>query len=365
MQRNLCRQVLAAGGDLIPLLAPPALTDGMGLMNPSVLVRGDEVLCNIRQTNYTLWHCENDQLFNNGWGPLVYLNPEKDVHLRTKNILCRLGDDYQVAEAHLVDTSLWDIPAVWEFVGLEDARLLELNGKLYLCGVRRDLTPVGQGNGPIRIYDGLPKTQGGDGRMELSELEVTRNTVREVARFRIETPVDKNSYLEKNWMPILDQPWQWVKWCNPTEVVRVSLAKSYPKQYRVEDGKPVLRPTVDSERVLLREQQLQGIPDLRGGSHVLRIGAHRIALTHTVIHQRNELGLKDAQYPHRIVVWDLDWNVVKVSEGFLFMDGEIEFCCGAALHKGNLLVTFGFQDNAAFILKTPLPFLEELVGVKL
>jgi hypothetical protein len=264
-----------------------------------------------------------------------------------------------------VDTSLWDIKEAWEFIGLEDARLLELNGKLYLCGVRRDLTPSGQGTGPIGMNNGLMQTRGGDGRMELSELEVRGDVVREVARFRIETPVDKKAYLEKNWMPISDMPWQWVKWCNPTEVVRVSLSKPYPKQYRVEDGKPVLRPTVDSEQTFLADKVAEGIPDLRGGSHVLRIGDHRIAAVHSVIHQKNELGLKDAQYPHRFIVWDLDWNVVKVSEPFLFMDGEIEFCCGAALHNGNLLISFGFQDNAAFILKAPLAFVEELVGVKL
>jgi hypothetical protein len=35
------------------------------------------------------------------------------------------------------------------------------------------------------------------------------------------------------------------------------------------------------------------------------------------------------------------------------MDGEIEFCCGLAEWKGDLLLSFGFQDNAAYLLHIP------------
>ena len=36
------------------------------------------------------------------------------------------------------------------------------------------------------------------------------------------------------------------------------------------------------------------------------------------------------------------------------MDGDIEFCCGMALEGRHLLITFGFQDNAAYLLKLPI-----------
>jgi len=35
------------------------------------------------------------------------------------------------------------------------------------------------------------------------------------------------------------------------------------------------------------------------------------------------------------------------------MDAEIEFCCGLAQKGEDLLISFGFQDNSAFILKMP------------
>ena len=58
--------------------------------------------------------------------------------------------------------------------------------------------------------------------MELSEIEITNDKVIEINRYRIGVP-DKTSYCEKNWMPIIDKPFHFVKWSNPTEIVKVSL----------------------------------------------------------------------------------------------------------------------------------------------
>jgi len=35
------------------------------------------------------------------------------------------------------------------------------------------------------------------------------------------------------------------------------------------------------------------------------------------------------------------------------MDGLVEFCIGMGELDDNFIITFGFQDNAAFILSTP------------
>jgi hypothetical protein len=44
------------------------------------------------------------------------------------------------------------------------------------------------------------------------------------------------------------------------------------------------------------------------------------------------------------------------------LGGDIEFVTGAAIYKGDLLVSFGFQDNAAFILRMPSAVVDELVS---
>lgn len=143
-------------------------------------------------------------MFQHQWGPLTYVHPENDMHLRTTNYYLELDSNLNVVRHNKIDTSKFDTyDPMWDFVGLEDARIVRWNEKLYITGVRRDTTTNGQG------------------RMELSEIQVNSDSVVEVSRFRIPPPKDPNSYCEKNWMPVIDKPFHFVKWCNPTEVVKV------------------------------------------------------------------------------------------------------------------------------------------------
>ena len=101
------------------------------------------------------------------------------MHLRTHNYYCELDDSLNIARYNKIDMSFGDTyEPKWEFVGLEDARIMRWNGKLYISGVRRDTTTNGQG------------------RMELSEIVVTPDTVKEVSRFRIPAPNNPDSYCE-------------------------------------------------------------------------------------------------------------------------------------------------------------------------
>lgn len=132
------------------------------------------------------------------------MHPENDRTLRTTNFYFELDSEMDIKVSHKVDTSELDVTPVWEFIGLEDARLVKWEDKLFMIGVRRDTKP------------------NGEGRMELSEIEVTSKGVKEINRIRIQSP-DPKSYCEKNWMPILDMPYHMVKWTNPTEVVRLNI----------------------------------------------------------------------------------------------------------------------------------------------
>ena len=42
------------------------------------------------------------------------------------------------------------------------------------------------------------------------------------------------------------------------------------------------------------------------------------------------------------------------------MDTRIEFCCGLVYKDNNFIISYGFQDNAAFALKMPENVLEKL-----
>ena len=42
------------------------------------------------------------------------------------------------------------------------------------------------------------------------------------------------------------------------------------------------------------------------------------------------------------------------------MDAMIEFSCGLIIKDNNLIITYGYQDNAAYALKMPLPLLDKI-----
>lgn len=323
---NFVTKTLEAGGSIHPLLIPIEMgTNGTGLFNPSVYIDNGEIIVNVRHCQYTIYHAELGK-FEHQWGPLCYLCPEDDLTLTTTNYLCKMNSDLTPKKIYRVDTSKLDVTPIWEFVGLEDCRIMRWDGKLYYCGVRRDTTPNGQG------------------RMELSEIVVDDKSAREVSRYRIPSTFKDDSYCEKNWVPILDMPYHFIKWSNPTEIVKVDMEKKTTEQVFL--GTYVPMPY-----------------DFRGGSQVIRYGDKFITIAHVLTKfHKSEAGRKNAQYRHCFIVWDKDWNVVKYGDIFDFMGGEIEFCCGLAEYNGNFLVTFGFQDNAAYILNVPRSVIEEFVN---
>ena len=323
---NLAKLVLERGGSNTPLKTSSEHTNGTGLCNPSIFVDGDNILAVLRHVGYDMYHSEFQQKFQGRWGPLSYLHPESDQTLRTTNYFCYLNKDLSVKEYFKVDTSELDVPAVWEFIGLEDARIVKWDDRYFICGVRRDTKP------------------NGEGRMELSEIEIKDSSVKEIGRYRIQPPLNVDSYCEKNWMPINDMPFHFVKWTNPTEVVKVNLENR------------------SSETIALVPQKLQTKQEMRGGSNVIKWGKYRLGIIHECTFWYNEGSNKDSIYYHRLILWDKDWNIVKYSDEINFMTAQIEFVCGTAKVGNDLVITYGYQDNAAFALTVPKKLVEELLN---
>jgi len=321
---NFAQKCFNYGGSIYPLIIPSDLNSGLGLMNPSVYIHNDKVLVNLRAVNYTFYHSEK-KLFQHPYGPLTYIHPEDDIHLRTWNYYLELDENYNIVRTNKIDTSKFPEKELWEFVGLEDARIFCWDGKLYTSGVRRDLDTIGTG------------------RMELCEIEVHDDEVVEVSRLRIEPPNDPNSYCEKNWMPFLDLPYHYIKWSNPTEIVKVD-----PENQT-------------SETIFLGERK--NIPrDLRGGSQVISWKDYYVAITHEVDLFQSETDRKDAVYRHRICFWDKNFNLIKWTDDFSIMGGHVEFCVGLIQQGTDFLMSFGFQDNAAYLLKFPEKVFEDIIN---
>lgn len=323
---NFVKYCVERGGSIHPLLVPSNTMVGPSLMNPSILNIDGKLLVNLRNVNYVLYHAE-DGINEHVWGPLCYLHSEQNAVLATHNILCFLDDNFSINSSSIVDTSLLDVKPLWEFIGLEDSRLVYWDNKLFLSGVRRDTTTNGQG------------------RMELSEILIDKNQAREISRQRLPAPDPNNSYCEKNWMPIIDRPYEYVKWTNPTEVVKYN---------------PIDKTTITKN--LTQYQQLN-TRDLRGGSQVIPYNDHYLAVLHEVDLFKSEAGRKNATYRHRFAVWDKDFNLLRVSPLFDFMEGKIEFACGVTEYNDKILVTFGFQDNIAYLLVMPKDIINEILGL--
>ena len=321
---NFAKLALKNGGVIKSLLINFQDLSGPSLMNPSVLVVDGKILVNIRNVNYTLYHSELNR-FEHMWGPLSYIHPENDMHLRTTNYIAELNDDLDIIQYTKIDTSQFDnYKPQWDFVGLEDCRLVEWENKLYLCGVRRDLDTKGTG------------------RMELSEIVINGSTVKEVSRYRIPGPPPDTEYCMKNCTPILDKPFHLLKWTNPTALMKFDISGKETEIF--EYSSPKLE------------------TDLRGGSQVIPYKNGYLSVLHETNLYTSEQGKKNATYRHRFVVWNKDFKLQKVSKLFSFLNMKIEFCCGMCEYKNDYLITFGAQDNAAYIMKISKSLVENFIN---
>ena len=322
---NFSQTVLNSGGTIKPLIISSEHNSGLGIMNPSIYNYHGKLIVNLRAVNYTFYHSEK-KLFQHPYGPLTYLHPENDIKLRTWNYYLELNDECDIVRVNKIDTSKFVEKELWEFIGLEDARIFEWEGKLYTCGVRRDLDTIGTG------------------RMELCEIEIREDSVVELSRFRIPTPGNDDEYCSKNWMPIIDKPYHFVKWSNPTEIVKVD-----------PENKTCETVFVGNYREIGR--------DLRGGSQIVSWRDHYIAITHEVDLFKSETGRKDAVYRHRVCLWDKDFNLVKWTNDFSIMGGDVEFCVGLTQKGDDFYMTYGFQDNASYLLKFPQKVFEDMFDI--
>jgi hypothetical protein len=145
-------------------------------------------------------------------------------------------------------------------------------------------------------------------------------------------------------MPVIDKPFHYIKWTNPTESVIADIETLTTKQLHCGDN------------------YVSDIRDIRGGSQLVPWKDGYVAITHEVSLWKDSLARKDGFYRHRIVTWDKNLqNPIWGKSDFTFLGGEIEFCCGLAFKDNMFLVTFGFQDNSACLMGIPEKIFEELL----
>jgi hypothetical protein len=325
---NLTKKILDMGGIIEPICIDNNDSNGTGLCNASLLYNDNILHMILRNVEYTLHSSENEQKYQTCFeGPLSYYHKDNDLTLRTTNFYCIIDKEtLKIKKYNKIDTSKYDITPIWTFIGLEDARIVYWDNRYYAIGVRRDTTTNGQG------------------RMEFSELKIDENSVKEISRTRIEVE-DKESYCEKNWMPIKSKPFHFVKWSNPTEIVKVDLENKIANQ------------------IYISENKINLPFDLRGGSQLIDWYDNTyLAIVHECkFVSQNLNGYKDADYFHRFIIWNSDWSINYISEPFNFMTAKVEFCTGLEEVDNNIIISFGFQDNACYAIKLSKNNLNQLI----
>lgn len=329
MYDNLVKFIIENGGKIENIVIPYNITNGTGLCNPSLLYNDEKLYLNLRHVEYTLFCSEgNPPLYSTYEGPISYYHEDKDLNLRTNNFFCEIDKEtLELKSFRKIDTSSLDTEPKWNFIGLEDARLIFWDNIYYVCGVRRDTNPTGIG------------------RMELCEIDIVsdKNKVIEKSRNRIEVK-DINSYCEKNWMPIKDMPFHFIKWTNPTEIVKINLQEKFADQVMLSD----------------KYEPLEF--DLRGGSQLVKWKDKYISIVHECkFIPKNINNYKDAYYYHRFVVWNEDFSINKISDTFTFMTGKIEFCIGLEIIDNDVYIAYSFQDNLSYIVKCKTSLLDNIL----
>lgn len=317
-KNNFVKYCLSHGATVHPMGEAEYEHPIVALCNPSVCVVEDKIISNLRGVNYHLWHSDRET-YNSVYGPTCYITENHDMHLRTENY---------VGELYKKHTKINNpSPARWEFVGLEDIRLVYWEGKLYATGVRRDYWYKGEG------------------RMVLAEIDLEGNYRNEVI-----LEIEGANFCEKNWMPVSDLPYHYIRWVNPTQLVRVD-----PITGSCEIVKEIPLPATSFVDFEGRQ--------MRGSSQVVRVQDRYIAVIHTVHLEYNEKGEKcKTDYAEQIIVWDTDFNLVYLSEPFYFADFTIEFTTGLAYKDGIFYFPFALQDNIPFCIEVPEAVLERYLN---
>ena len=325
--KTLSKQIIEYGGEIKPLDLKIFNRPLHGYFNPSIFNDQGSLYLNLRSCDYTIFHSEKGStfLYNNS---LNYFGVEGKSTFTTKNYFAYISTKYLKPEfGCVVVTDEFDKEPQWRFTGLEDARLVKWDGKFYLCGTRRDTESTGIG------------------RMELSEIVVEHAYSKEVKRYRIPTPGDDSSYCEKNWMPIVSKPYHFVKWTNPTEVVK----------YDINTNK--------CQTVVLKEESDKLSNNLRGGSQIIDWGEeHYLGIVHQSYHSYDDQNRFDNEYKQQFILWDSEWNIVKYSPQFSVMGAKIEFISSLTICYGDVIITFGHQDNSSYILRVSQNFVEEILN---
>ena len=202
--------------------------------------------------------------------------------------------------------------------GLEDGRLVSWNGKLYIYGTRWDKV---RDKGCICIY----------------ELDENRGPINEI----IIRPQGTGN-CEKNWGAVEDKPFTFIYSNNPLDVIQVNKK---------------------GECQLIKHNEKNETIDkwIKGSTQVVRYDENTyISMVHTN-DWREVDGISYSDYLTAFVFYDNDFNIIKMSDWFVFKSPMCEFTCGLAIHDNDVYITYSQLDCTSHLVVTNKETIEKFI----
>lgn len=304
--KKLVEFALANGGtdSVVPIPSKYRFYNGIASINPTIVDYKNKLFLNSRIVNYyKIYSTENFPILPTDWpNQIVQSN---NSYLLSENIL-------QIP--NLKEETELEIPFYFNSVynGLEDARFVVWNDKMYVYGTRFDVI---ENKGIIVIY-------------ELNDEQEVCSVI---------NVCNEDTYIEKNWMAIPDKPFHFIYDCNISQVVKVD--RNSGNYETVKTG-------------VWHGEEYQ----LRGNTPLSRLDDNTyITVAHTsYIEDSNNMN-----YKFKFLFYDNDFNVIKSSDWFVFKNEMCEFCCGMSITNGNVNIAYSVLDCDSFIVSFPISKLND------
>ena len=310
---NLVKESVGCGGNLGYIRGDIIKKKGVG--NSSIEKLGDKIYVTYRVCDYTFISFRyNNRDKKSCWYPNITEFP--DSKFGSENVIGILNKDTLSVENQ---TQFLKNPDKGKFLysGYEDVRLINWGGKLH-ASCSKPNAVQGMSNIPMMII-GLNENFG-------SEFEINC----------------KIADVEKNWMPVEGQP----------------------MTYLYSTGSPlcVIKISEKEATLVKRDDNIKFETFYKGSTQARLYKDHYVVMVHYNETSNDENGMLCYKYFHKFLVYDKDWNFVRESEPFAFMDYTVEFSCGFLIDGGFVYTTFSIFDNVSFVLKTPIAYFDWLVG---
>lgn len=234
-------------------------------------------------------------------GRKYVIHDPKNV-VRTDNYLGRLRPNGELLEPRLMRDLDPSPRQKTNIVGYEDVRLVSVKDRL---------------TGSATVCDRFP-----DERRRIARLHLT--SAGNVRRADVQT---SNQLHEKNWMPLsVDGKFTWIYSVDPTAVLPGPLRRC-----------------------------LFALDHLRGGAAICFKDGY-LCVMHEVIDKP-----QGRVYLHRFVKMDGKFNVTAVSPAWVFAHRGVEFAAGMASDGKDLVISFGFEDREAWVVRVKTKEVEAML----